>query len=530
MSTVKRAVLYARVSGDDREQEGRNLAGQIEMGRQHCAKRGYSIVAELAEDERGVSGADYEAPELMRALEMANAGVFDVLVVRELDRLARNTYKLGRIEEELRKAKVSIEYVLYAFSDTPAGTMNKNVFAAMAQFERDIIRQRTMRGKKASVRQGNVMVAWYAPYGYRIGETNGRRSFIIEEEEAAIVRMIFDWYIEGIGDQRYVSARRIAEELTKIGALTAADKKNNPNFFRKKRGVGEWSYCSVRNMLINRTYMGEWSYRSEGKVFTVKVPPIIDAQRFNLADKKRASVARMSPRNTRAQYLFRRRAICACGYKMYAMTRKTILKSGEERVYQDYYCVANVRGYRTRECTEDRVYYRADIIEPRAWKLIKDVLSNPEKLEGSYADFLESGNMHRRPLQRDLDQVNGELAKATDRLTRALSLHLHGQVSQEILLEQQVEIQGRIESLTENHERLTSLLGDVPSPMETIESLREFIQGMATGLSESDGNFERQRWIVDTLDAHLTLSARGGERTAALDFMGVPVVGLLRFT
>ena len=47
-----RAVLYARVSSDDRGKEGRNLAGQLEMGREYAQERGYAIVAELAEDDR----------------------------------------------------------------------------------------------------------------------------------------------------------------------------------------------------------------------------------------------------------------------------------------------------------------------------------------------------------------------------------------------------------------------------------------------------------------------------------------------
>ncbi len=49
----KRAVLYARVSGDARGREGRSLAGQLEMCHEYAHKRGYIIVAELAEDDRG---------------------------------------------------------------------------------------------------------------------------------------------------------------------------------------------------------------------------------------------------------------------------------------------------------------------------------------------------------------------------------------------------------------------------------------------------------------------------------------------
>ncbi len=86
----KRAVNYARVSGDDSNKEGRNLEGQLQMGREYCAKRGYRIIAELSEDVKGASGADIDLPQLNRIREMAAAGELDVLVVRELDRLSRS--------------------------------------------------------------------------------------------------------------------------------------------------------------------------------------------------------------------------------------------------------------------------------------------------------------------------------------------------------------------------------------------------------------------------------------------------------
>ena len=71
---TKRAVLYARVSGDDRGKEGRNLIGQIEMCREFAQERGWSIVEEISEDDRGASGASFELPELSRIIDIAHKG------------------------------------------------------------------------------------------------------------------------------------------------------------------------------------------------------------------------------------------------------------------------------------------------------------------------------------------------------------------------------------------------------------------------------------------------------------------------
>ena len=51
---IKRAILYARVSSDDTGKDGRNLAGQLDMCREYAERQGWQVVAELAEDERGV--------------------------------------------------------------------------------------------------------------------------------------------------------------------------------------------------------------------------------------------------------------------------------------------------------------------------------------------------------------------------------------------------------------------------------------------------------------------------------------------
>jgi len=75
---IKRCVLYARVSGDDKSKTGgANLQAQLDLCREYATKQGYSIIAELAEDDRGASGATFDLPQLSAALDMARQGEFD---------------------------------------------------------------------------------------------------------------------------------------------------------------------------------------------------------------------------------------------------------------------------------------------------------------------------------------------------------------------------------------------------------------------------------------------------------------------
>jgi len=84
---MKRAVLYAMASGDDGRKEPVGSAEQLGMSREYAEEHGYAIVAELSDDETRASGADITLPQMAQAIEMAEAGRFDALVVSEMSRL-----------------------------------------------------------------------------------------------------------------------------------------------------------------------------------------------------------------------------------------------------------------------------------------------------------------------------------------------------------------------------------------------------------------------------------------------------------
>src|SRR5687768_15070971 len=98
---TKRAILYARVSGDDRRNTTSSIEGQLAECRKYAGQRGYNIVGEAFEDpDKFTSGTDW-LPELDRLIRLAHSGMYDVLICREVDRLARNRFKQLATEIEL---------------------------------------------------------------------------------------------------------------------------------------------------------------------------------------------------------------------------------------------------------------------------------------------------------------------------------------------------------------------------------------------------------------------------------------------
>jgi DNA invertase Pin-like site-specific DNA recombinase len=131
---------YARVSTDDQ-----TLDRQRERLREAGCERLF---------EEKVSGARRDRPELARLLDQLRRD--DVVVVTRLDRLARSTSNLLEIAEAIRAKEAGLLSLAEPWADTtsPAGRMVLTVFAGIAEFERELIRQRTDEGRQAARKRG----------------------------------------------------------------------------------------------------------------------------------------------------------------------------------------------------------------------------------------------------------------------------------------------------------------------------------------------------------------------------------------
>jgi DNA invertase Pin-like site-specific DNA recombinase len=131
---------YARVSTDDQ-----NLDHQRERLQKAGCERLF---------EEKVSGARRDRPGLARLLDQLRRE--DVVVVTRLDRLARSTSNLLEIAEAIRAKEAGLLSLAEPWADTtsPAGRMVLTVFAGIAEFERELIRQRTDEGRQAAKKRG----------------------------------------------------------------------------------------------------------------------------------------------------------------------------------------------------------------------------------------------------------------------------------------------------------------------------------------------------------------------------------------
>jgi len=149
MTTTKNVALYARTSTHDQ-----NPGMQIDELRRVAGQRGWQVVGEYV--DAGHSGAKDRRPELDRMMGDVHRGKVDTVMVWKFDRFARSVRHLVSALEDFRARNVDFVSVTDGIdTSTPAGRFTFHVISAVAELEREMIRERTRCGIAAARRRGS---------------------------------------------------------------------------------------------------------------------------------------------------------------------------------------------------------------------------------------------------------------------------------------------------------------------------------------------------------------------------------------
>ncbi|MBC7336549.1 MAG: recombinase family protein, partial [Clostridia bacterium] len=189
-----RAVVYARVSTEEQAERGYSLEDQVER----CTARARQLGAVEVEVFKDVeSGSVLARPGLSAARELMAKGGVDLFVCYDPDRLARNLSHQLLLTEEIESRGIRLEFVNFEWRNTPEGKLFYSLRGAIAEYEREKIKERSARGKLRKLREAGLA---HDPriYGYRFDpETD---TLFVVPQEAEVVRWIYTWYAdEGLG-------------------------------------------------------------------------------------------------------------------------------------------------------------------------------------------------------------------------------------------------------------------------------------------------------------------------------------------
>src|SRR3989338_4047182 len=245
---MKKAAIYVRVSSEE-QVNGHSLGEQEKKCKHFIEAQGYEFVETYREE--GVSGAKKDRPQLSRLLRDAKDKKFDAIVFLKIDRLSRDLKHFLGFTEELNGYGVEIKCVQEAFdTSTHTGRLQINILASFAEYERDLIRERSMIGRLASMHKG----IWHGspPFGY---DKDENKKLKINEKEAEIVRKLFALFV----DKDVLEKMTLHKVQTIVNSWGIPTKK--PEGQKKVNGATFWAKRTVGRLLTNPVYVGEKIFR-----------------------------------------------------------------------------------------------------------------------------------------------------------------------------------------------------------------------------------------------------------------------------
>jgi DNA invertase Pin-like site-specific DNA recombinase len=221
-----RCAVYTRKSSEEGlEQEFNSLDAQREACEAYVASQrpeGW-ILNRDHYDDGGFSGGTLERPALKRLLADIELGRVDVVVVYKIDRLSRSLMDFAKLVEAFERNNVTFVSVTQSFNTTTSmGRLTLNILLSFAQFEREVIGER-IRDKFAASRRKGMWMGGYVPLGYRVEN----RKLVIDDREAATVRMIFERFV------KTGSGTLLARQLNAEGVTTRTGRLIDKGFLYK---------------------------------------------------------------------------------------------------------------------------------------------------------------------------------------------------------------------------------------------------------------------------------------------------------
>ncbi len=456
---ARKVAIYGRVS-TEHEAQLSALENQLQWYDDQVRYHPNWTVCERYIDE-GITGTQAKKrPAFLRMIEDAKNGKFDLIVTREVCRFARNVVDTLVVTRELKGIGVEVFFIddnIWTMDGD--GELRLSLMATLAQEESRKTSERVKAGQKIS-RDNGVLYGNGNILGYdRVGET-----YVINEEQAETVRMIFDLYLQGYGSMK------IAGILTERKRKTAS-------------GLVKWSVSNIMRAIKNATYTGTKCYnksRSNNFLEQKRInnldmstyeyvegdfPAIVSQEVWDKAQKIRES--RMKPslvstsktthskRDSKDIWVNKLR--CSCGSSFRKDKWHTKLDGKISYGYQCYNQINNGNKKKRAALGLDTEGY-CDIKMITDWKL--DFMAK-ELLEHLWQDRKESViiaiDLIRRYYkddrlnenQHDAVSIKAKIDKAQTRLTNLIAMRADGELSKEEYQTMRMPIDAEIQQLQE---------------------------------------------------------------------------------
>lgn len=336
-----RCAIYTRKSTEEGlELEFNSLDAQRESSEAYIASQkaeGWVCLPERY-DDGGYSGGNVERPALKRLMGDIEAGKVDCVVVYKVDRLSRSLMDFSRLMETFDRRGVSFVSVTQQFNTTHSmGRLTLNILLSFAQFEREIISERT-RDKIAAARRRGKWAGGRPVLGYDLVPGPGGSKLFVNPEEADRVRRMFAAYLRG------KSVMSVVNECARLGWTT----KQWTTRAGKPQGGRAIDTGIAYAILTNPVYIGKVRHNEhvyDGEHEAIVEQEVFDRVQAQLRLNGRTGGSRMrNAQNGLLKGLVRCKC-CSCGMIHHYATSP---RGKSKKIYRYYVCMkAQKQGWRS---------------------------------------------------------------------------------------------------------------------------------------------------------------------------------------
>jgi site-specific DNA recombinase len=497
-STIE-AAIYARVSSDAQAQE-QTIESQVADLRRRVSDDAVALEDKNCFIDDGVSGSTLNRPALERLRDAAYVGQFQRLYVHSPDRLARKYAYQVLVVDELQKLGIEIVFLNRAIGASPEEDLLLQMQGMFAEYERAKIMERSRRGKRHAATRGSVNVLSAAPYGYRYitrREGDGQAAYEIHDEQAAIVRQVFEW----VGRDR-LSIGEVTRRLTNSDATTATGKQ-------------WWDRTTVWGMLKNPAYKGSAAFgktrtgprrpqlrtqrgnsktpRRIGSTYdtdaneqlSIPVPAIVSVELFDVVQNQLTENRQRGRESRRgAKYLLQGLLECGCcGYAFYG--KPVSRASAKGKVPYAYYRCIGTDAYRfggKRVCECKQV--RTDKLDEAVWSDACELLRHPKLLRKEYERRLAAPSD-----SHSIVSLKKQVASSKRSVERLIDAYTDGVLDRP-------EFDPRLKRARERLAKHEEQLRVIESESREQSALREALSCLDSFCASIDTNLEAADWTL----------------------------------